>query len=397
MPTRKSPPSLRRHKPSKQGVVTLSGRDHYLGHWPDGRKQAPDDVRAAYDALVASWLANGRRPLVDAPAPLSVAELILQFWERHVTVHYRHPDGTLTSEVEGFKLSLRPLRRLFGRHAAGEFSPMKLKAVRQSLIDAGISRGVINQRVGRIKRMFKWAVSEELVPETVYRVLLAVEGLKAGRSSARETTPVTPAPPEDVDAVLPLLSRPLRGLVLVQRLTGMRPGEAARMRGRDLDTAGEIWLYRPERHKTSWRGKDRVVPIGPRCQAVLKEFLKADPDAFLFSPKDGREEWFAAKRAARKSRVQPSQVCRRKARPARVPGDFYSRHSYAAAVARACARAGVRPFHPNQLRHLRATEVRRDFGLEAAQVVLGHVNAKITEVYAERNNALAMRIAAENG
>jgi len=390
-------PSLRRHKPSRQGVVTLNGSDHYLGHWPAAQNTPPAEVRAAYDALLAEWLAAGRRPVAAIPPPLTVAELILAFWERHVITHYRHPDGTPTSEQADFKLSLRPLRSLFGKLPAAEFSPLKLKALREHMVGAGLSRGVINQRVGRVRRVFRWGVAEELVPEPTYRALLAVEGLKAGRSAARETPDVLPVPDGHVEAVLPFLSTPLRGLVRVQWLTGMRPGEAAKMRGCDLDTSAEVWAYRPTRHKTTWRGKERVVLIGPKCREVLRGFLGRDPNAFLFSPAEGREEWLAGKRAARKSKVQPSQVCRRKAAPRRKPGALYTRHAYGSAVARACEKAGVPHWHPNQLRHTRATAIREAFGLEAAQAVLGHARADVTQVYAERNLALAAKVAAETG
>jgi integrase len=66
-------------------------------------------------------------------------------------------------------------------------------------------------------------------------------------------------------------------------------------------------------------------------------------------------------------------------------------------VARACDRAGVPHWHPNQLRHLFATEVRRRYGLEAAQVALGHAKADVTQVYAERDLGLATRLALEMG
>src|SRR5262245_997674 len=55
-PTHRTP-SLRRHKPSAQGVVTLNGRDHYLGAWPPTTKCPPAPVQAAYDRLIAEWLA----------------------------------------------------------------------------------------------------------------------------------------------------------------------------------------------------------------------------------------------------------------------------------------------------------------------------------------------------
>ena len=44
-------------------------------------------------------------------------------------------------------------------------------------------------------------------------------------------------------------------------------------------------------------------------------------------------------------------------------------------------------WHPHQLRHNAATEIRRAFGLEAAQLALGHSSAQVTAaVYAERDH-----------
>jgi site-specific recombinase XerD len=52
---------------------------------------------------------------------------------------------------------------------------------------------------------------------------------------------------------------------------------------------------------------------------------------------------------------------------------------------------------PNQLRHTFGTDVRREHGLEAAQVMLGHAKADVTQIYAERNEALSVTIAAKRG
>jgi len=54
---RNSTPSYRLHRATGQAVVTLSGRDHYLG-----RHGTPESHKA-YDDLIARWLACGRRPL----------------------------------------------------------------------------------------------------------------------------------------------------------------------------------------------------------------------------------------------------------------------------------------------------------------------------------------------
>jgi integrase len=411
-------PSLRRHAASGQGVVTLSGKDHYLGRWPAGDKDPPAEVQAEYDRLIAEWRANGRRPLVPVVQTpgLTVGELLVRFWP-HVEQHYRHADGTPTSEVNDYRLSLRPLRQLYEALPAAEFGPLALKAVRNRMVESGLSRNVVNQRVGRVKRMFKWAASEELVPAGVVQALATVSGLPKGRSPARETEPVGPVPEAFVDAVWPYVTPHVWAMIGLQRLTGMRPAEVCALRASDLDTAGPVWFYRPARHKTAWRGKARVVALGPKAQAVMRPFLTLDLQAPLFSPRRAREERFAALRAARKTRVQPSQVSRRKARPKLQPAECYTTHSYGQAVKKAVARANrvirereaeagrqyppdhvfVPHWSPNQLRHNYATAVRKNYGLEAAQVTLGHSTAAVTQVYAERDQALAVRVAAEVG
>jgi integrase len=314
--------------------------------------------------------------------------LILAFW-KYAEKHYRHPDNAPTSELRDYRYSLRALRKLYGESAAESFSPLKLKAVRQSMIDANLSRGVINQRVGRSVRLFKWAVSEELVPETVYRALATVPGLQRRRSEARETAPVTPVPARDVEGVLPHVMPPVAAMIRLQLLTGMRPGEVCQMRACDLDTSGEVWLYRPASHKTQHRGKARVVALGPCAQGVLLPFLplrcphcgacgraaallwrsvRCGPchdravegvelppasgpfvrpeGAFLFSPREALSVLRAGHRSRRRTKVQPSQQSRRKRSPRRAPGEGYQVASYGYAVRRACVEAGVAPAAP---------------------------------------------------
>ena len=458
MPRTQSPvPTLTRHKATNRAVVRLSGQDHYLGPWPAGQEQPDPDVRAAYDRLIAEWLAGGRRPLRQpdrtpgerAPAGPSVNEVLLSFW-RHAEVHYRRDDGTPTSELADYRLSLRPLRAMYGTAPAAEFGPKKLAAVREGMIASDISRKVVNQRVDRIKRVFKWAASEELVPVAVHQALRTLSGLQAGRSKARETAPVLPVPVEHYEATLPHLPRGPRAMVELQRWTGMRPGEVCGLKLEEIDRTGPTWLFRPARHKTRHHGRTRAVPIGPRGQAVLTAFAAGrlpappgaeafdytdptartvaadlfdehgrpvdaallrdqarpvvlfggslvDPAAHLFNPARDREERFAAMRRARKTKVQPTQVNRRKPAPGKLPGTRYTSRALAKAVGKACKKAGVPHWHPNQLRHLRATEVRVRYGLEAAQVLLGHSRADVTQVYAERDEALAARVAGETG
>lgn len=121
-----------------------------------------------------------------------------------------------------------------------------------------------------------------------------------------------------------------------------------------------------------------------------------DPAATLFSPAVAREERFREARR-RRSKVTPSQVCRRKQNPKLTPAAEYTQHTYAHAVRVAARKAGVPHWHPNQLRHTFATDVRATYGVEAAQVLLGHARADVTQVYAERNERRAAEVAAEVG
>jgi len=54
-------------------------------------------------------------------------------------------------------------------------------------------------------------------------------------------------------------------------------------------------------------------------------------------------------------------------------------------------------WHPHQLRHNAATRLRKHYGLEAAQVILGHSTMDTTEMYAEQDAETAMKIMAEVG
>jgi hypothetical protein len=180
-------PALRRHKASAQGVVTFNGRDFYLSPRPDKLRPPPPSVRQSYDRLIAEWLAGGRQLPRDRGDSLTVAEVIARFWS-HLDEHYRRPDGTPTSEVNEFKLALRPLNWLYGDLPAAEFSPLKLEAVRSLMVDGyrhakygpqeTLARGVVNQRVGRIVRLFKWATNKELVVAGIHQGLNSVPGLE---------------------------------------------------------------------------------------------------------------------------------------------------------------------------------------------------------------------------
>jgi integrase len=302
------------------------------------------------------------------------------------------------------KLAVRPLRELYGLTRADAFGPLALECVRNKMIEARLGRRVINQRIGCLKRLFKWASAKQLIPPPVYHGLLAVDGLRYGRSAAKENPPVKPVPDGHVDAVLPFLPPTLRAMVELQRLTGMRSGELVAMRTGDIETAGGVWMYRPARHKTAYLGRRREVALGPRCQALLRPLLKPDLAAPIFSPRQTQAERLAARRLARKTPVQPSQFDRRKKRPRRQPGEVYNTRSYHAALRfgmEAALRAGKLArehfWFPHQLRHSAALKLRREQSAEAARAYLGHAKVDLTEHYAGMDAAMAISVAEKFG
>jgi integrase len=373
-------PSYRRHRASGQAVVTLNGVDHYLGPW-----NSPES-RTEYDRVTSQWLTRGRRlaDRVEKPDELLVKELVLGY--------YNHAVATMRSgEAEKIKAALRPVRELYGDTKASAFSSLAFKAVRLKLIEAGLCITTIRQRMGLVRRMVAWGVENEMLPADALQRIEAVSGLRAGRDGVKPSRKVAPAPQEHIEAILPHLNLTVRAMVALQALTGMRPGEVCAMTTGQIDRNANPWIYQPARHKTLDLGKDRMIPLGPRAQELLMPWLKADPEAPLFSPREAVAREFA-------NRGRNGERARKpKASPKRQPRDQYDKNSYKAAVARACVRAGIPVFRPNRIRHSFGTRVRRDYGLEAAQVLLGHSKADVTQLYAECNQALARDVALKIG
>ncbi len=307
--------------------------------------------------------------------------------------------GKPTSEQDNIRQAVGPVRELYGNIDAREFGPLALKAVRQAMIERDWCRTFINRQVNRIKRMFAWAVEEELVRIETYQALAPVAGLRQGRTEAREKPPVRPVPDELVERVLPHLAPTVATMVRVQRLAGMRPQEIVLMRAADIDRSDpRCWVYRPPRHKSEHHERERQIFLGPRAQELLRPYLDTAPEGYLFSPRRAEEQRRADQRARRKSPLTPSQRARRpKTDPRRPPGELYDDGSYRKAIRRVCRKLGIPIWFPNQLRHSAATEIRRRFGLEASQAVLGHSELGTAQIYAEVDQTTAYRIMAELG
>lgn len=386
------PPPLKCQSKSNRAYIRISAggidRNIYLGEY------GTPEAQANYARVVAE-IAAGKNLLVpdQTRGQLALAEVLSRWWV-HAEGYYRKADGTSKTELTSFRYALRPVHFLYGARPAADFGPLALKAVRQLLVTGyqhpehgqqrPQSRKVVNRNVVRIRTFFRWAESEQLVPAHTFNTLLTVSGLEEGARGVIEHDAVLPVPEADLEATLPQLNYVVRAMAQVQLWTGARPGEVVYLRpcdlrredkvelapGFSLDTGGKVWVFKPDEHKTAYRGHTRVILFGPKAQEILRPFLDRPADAYLFSPREAVEAFLAAQGRT------VNHAAKRK------PGEHYTVCSYDRSVAKACKRAGVTHFHPNQLRHSAATRIVQQFGWELARIVLGHRQIQTTQIYA---------------
>jgi integrase len=394
------------HKPSGRAYVRIHGKVVYCGdHGTAKSKQE-------HGRLVAELAASSGGVVPGVPASqFTVVELAAAYLD--FALGYYRKNGRPTRSLDNIKRAIKLVKDIYGHDPVAEFSPLRLLAIQNQMATAEHTRSYVNKQVGAIKRMFKWGVSRGLVPPQVHTALATVEGLRMGRTTAKEPRRVLPVEDAVINATLPHLPAVVADMVRFQRLTGSRPGEVCMIRPCDVDRSGEVWQYRPESHKTEHHGRERIIYIGPQAQAVLLPYLLRDAQVHCFSPAESEQKRHVEQRERRRTCVQPSQWSRKKARPKRTPTTAYNKDSYQRAIARGVVKAnrqrteeaadmGIQPmllphWHANQLRHSKATEIRRQFGLEAAQVSLGHAKADVTQVYAERDARLAVEVARKIG
>jgi len=365
-----------------------------FAEWPkSGRKReyfgiyGTPEAESAYRQWVAQLIAG-------APAePRKTAVLVRDFLPRyldHVESYYRK-HGKPTKEAGLIRDALRVLHALHSGTPMADFGPVQLTQVQAVLVDRGYTRGTVNKHVSRVRRFFRWCCQNGHAPPELYHNLQSVPGLRAGRTAAKESSPVLPVPWPHVEQTLPFVSPTIRAMILVQFYCGMRPQDVTAMRASELDVSGKIWLYRPRSHKTEHHGAKLVKAVPVVAQEVIKPFFVPDINAYLFRPADSHQ-WHAEQRRAnrnRKTPVYPSEARRRRNKPSHKLRACYDTDSYRRAINHGltkAAKAGVEipHWHPHQLRHAVATEIAKTFGQQAAQRWLGHASLDTTSIYAER-------------
>jgi len=353
-------PSYLLHKASGQARVRIDGKEYLLGDFGSevsriryGQLIAQSANGVPCDPVAKSY--RGKVPRNDSGP--SVAEVCLIFLQ-HAQTHYVK-DGRQTTEIDCFRSAIKPLVQLYGSLPASDLGPLAVKAIRKEMVENGWSRKYVNKSVGRIRKVFRHAVENELIEPAVLQRLQAISPLLVGRTEAPDYAPRKPVPQENIDAVKNVVSERTSDLIDLQLLTGARSGELLGLTTGMIDrTSRDVWLAKIANHKTIHLGKDRTIVFGPKAQMILSKYFKADPTARLF------------------------QV---------------SRTTYGHAVGDACTKLGLPRFTPHWLRHNAASRLRETFGLDVAQVALGHSSANVTQLYAHLDLKKTIEAAARCG
>lgn len=164
------------HEASGNARVRFGGKTHWLGRSPQGTvtpEQLAKATRLWNEHLAASGKAAATAPAVSEvvevavtptaspaiTAGITVAAVALKYLD-HAEVYYRTADGKTTSSVDGIRMAARALFP-FSDTPADAFGPKSLKVVRDALVRGGRPRVTCIRVVKTIRRMFKWAASED--------------------------------------------------------------------------------------------------------------------------------------------------------------------------------------------------------------------------------------------
>ncbi len=412
-------PNYRRHKASGRAVLQWKPLERLIGKsevYLNGEYGSPECL-AHYAELLK---------LIAAAKPLTPAEAqkikSAGFCISDLVVEYRKAKGKATTNMKQASTYLNDMR---GTVLLSEFGPLALQEFRDELITPDRTANYINQLVTRVRQLFKWGVAREMLSAERYAALTLVEGLKPGESGLRVSKKVRPVAWKHVEALLTKVTPCVAAMIQIHGLTGMRSGELTGLRESELDRTHDVWIYRKEKHKTSHRGKEKAICLGPRAQALLLPYLSSGRE-FVFSPIVAEQERNSARAAARKTPLYGKARIRKpscRSKSIRYTSRVYYRTLRYAFVSLANERMrtksaapnyvhekppngcdlrawlkarGVIYFHPHQLRHARATDTADAFGVEAAQTQLGNT-LQATQIYAEKSLRIAMEVSRQTG
>ncbi len=410
-------PKYRHFKARGIGFVEWKGQRIYFNGAP---YNSAESIKAYREFIEKNCELKAPTALEVAKPKVKTSLCIAELADRFLDYAHGAFRGAKETEFSNYRRILNILVDRYGELNIEDFGPKRLTEfqnwlaetdhLKQSFNKKGelvrsskyrLTRNTVNHMIGNVKRLFKWGVAEELVKPMQLVGLQAVRGLRVGRTTARESVPREGVRWEAVERILPILSPVVADMVRFQWHTGCRPQNVCNICPAEIDTTTSPWTWKPRTHKGNWRGHGLELFIGPQAQEIIKPYLDRWPESKCFSPREARQrklESLGRKVESGfghlKTHYTPSTYGRAiihglaqlAEKPLRPP---YSRAKFFAQA--------IEYWTPHQLRHAKAQALRNEFGLEAAQAVLGHNTLAATQIYAKKRSELAKELAEKCG
>jgi integrase len=400
---------MRWHAGAGQWYVRIDGVQRYLGAEEVAARGVWSSLRDEFVRRQPAPVEEDSRPVKSEPKKIS--GLVLRYIE---VMKGRVTDRRTWSRINA---AMEMLLKHFGKSSPAEFRAKSFRFLREQFVKCRrevdgmpVSRKWVNHLAAEVRAFVRWASEEELMPSEAAASVMLIKPLRIDQGG-RETEIRMPPEAGAVEATLPYLFSPVREMVELQLLTGLRPGELCELKpayfsrspGEQIQIPNTrkkvsamvvdgvlVWLYIPTHHKTLRKGKHRVIPMGPKAQVILAPFLDGRaPFAHVFDP-----------RLSDRSRRLGGRVIKR---------DRMRTGSYWRAIRNAIRRANrqrpldnpPRPliphWHPYQIRHAAATSIGDQYDSEHAAAILGHSGTDAVGIYMQQAVNKAAKVAAERG
>jgi integrase len=451
-------PRYCRHEPTGQAYVRFEGRQFYLGRWS---RAASAPSKEKYDRLIAEWMAAGRRmpvpahPITIAEVAVRFRQHARDYYRRpdgQPTSEVGNFDLAIrpllklysnlpAAEFGPLKLETvrnamiasgwarRTINQQTGRikmifkWAAGR--ELVSAAVHEALTKlAGLRMGRTDAREPDPIKPVPIAHVDAVLPFLSKPVaamvrLQLITGMRPGEACIMRTADINTAGklwiyqpprhktqhhghertiylgPKAQDVIRPFLKTELRAFLF-------SPAEAAREHRQRRTQARKTPRQYGNRPGTNRKRHPKWQPGDHYNVAAYRRAIARACDK-AFAPQELLEDARAAELLAMEKAARSAEAAaksgkatsaKKSAAAPMTPEQIEELGRWRSAIARwQCEHR----WHPHQLRHTAATELRRTHGLEAAQVILGHKTLTVTQIYAEKNVEAAMKIMAAIG
>jgi integrase len=155
--------------------------------------------------------------------------------------------------------------KLHGKKTARDIRPLDLEKWKADLVKSGLKPCTVNHAVIAVQTCWNWSVKNEILQGNP---LAKVEKLfTEGRQ--RVLTP------EEFRGLLRNSDALFRQVLLVFRLTGVRPGEFCKLTWEQVNWDHHCWVIRKHKaRRTAKERKPRIVPMPPVVESLLRWRLR---------------------------------------------------------------------------------------------------------------------------